>query len=165
MVSPPRQLTSCSFQGSLRQCLHRLTCFIVLARLGFWNTRVIRGCGPCPKSRPFRRSPARPGPWRTSASLDHHAESELCSWLGTWTAGICVCWDRWPLQCDCTKTTFVERLPHHAQSMVLRVTTPTSLRLSLALAMVVTIHARRFQRTHPLSDMGSLLNVSKDTGM
>ena len=65
-----------------------LTCFIVLARLGFWNTRVIRGCGPCPKSRPFRGSPARPGPWRTSASLDHYAESELCSWLGTWTAGI-----------------------------------------------------------------------------
>ena len=39
------------------------------------------------------------------------------------------------------------------------------LRLSFALAVVLTVEARRFQRTHPLSGMGSSLNASKDTGM
>ena len=38
-------------------------------------------------------------------------------------------------------------------------------RLSLALAMVLTMNAQRFQRAHLLRDMGSLLNTSKDTGM
>ena len=38
-------------------------------------------------------------------------------------------------------------------------------RLSFTLAMVLTVNARRFQRTHPLSGMGSPLNASKDIGM
>ena len=31
--------------------------------------------------------------------------------------------------------------------------------------MVLTMNARRFQRTHPLSGMGSSLNASKDNGV
>ena len=37
------------------------------------------------------------------------------------------------------------------------------LRLSFVFAMVLTSNPRRFQRSHLLSDMGSPLNVSKDT--
>ena len=35
-------------------------------------------------------------------------------------------------------------------------------RLSFALAMILTMNARRFQRTHPFSEMGSALSASKD---
>ena len=38
-------------------------------------------------------------------------------------------------------------------------------RLSFALAMILTVNARRFQRTDPLSETGSALNTSKDIGM
>ena len=38
-------------------------------------------------------------------------------------------------------------------------------RLSFTLAMILTMDARRFQRTHLLSGMGSSLNASKDIGM
>ena len=55
---------------------------------------------------------------------------------------------------------FIQRLPPHAQSDH---TSPP--RLSLGLAMVLTMNARRFQRTHPLSGMGSSLNSSKDIAM
>ena len=60
---------------------------------------------------------------------------------------------------------FIQILPHHAQSVALHVTTPALHRLSFALAMVLTMNARRFQRTHPLSGTGSSLNASKDIGM
>ena len=39
------------------------------------------------------------------------------------------------------------------------------LRLSFALAMILTMNARRFQRTHLLSGMGSSLDASRDVGM
>ena len=39
------------------------------------------------------------------------------------------------------------------------------LRLSFALAMILTMNARRFQRTHLLSAMGASLNASNDIGM
>ena len=38
-------------------------------------------------------------------------------------------------------------------------------RLSVALTVVLTMNARRFQRTHLLSGMGSSLNASKDVGV
>ena len=38
-------------------------------------------------------------------------------------------------------------------------------RLSFALAVVLTMNARRFQSQHPLSGMGSSLNASKDIGL
>ena len=38
-------------------------------------------------------------------------------------------------------------------------------KLSFALASVLTMNARRFQRTHPLSEMGPALNASKDIDM
>ena len=50
---------------------------------------------------------------------------------------------------------FIQRLPHHARSMVLRVATPTS-RLSFALAIVPTMNAREWT---------GICNSSEDTGM
>ena len=111
------------------QVLPSPTGFFVPACRGFWNTRVYRGCGTCPKSKLLRRRFARPLLWRIIAPLDLHAESEHCFWLETWTTEICavllanvlgqvdaaVCWD---------KTMFIQRLPHHAQSAILHVTTP-----------------------------------------
>ena len=37
--------------------------------------------------------------------------------------------------------------------------------MSFALAMVLTMNARRFQRTHPPSGMGSSLNASRDVAI
>ena len=50
-----------------------------------------------------------------------------------------VCWDKWTLQCFRTKTCASKGLPHHAQSVILLVTTPDNARpsrLSFVLAMV-----------------------------
>ena len=47
----------------------------------------------------------------------------------------------------------------------LHVTTPCSLRLSFALAMILTLNARRFRRTHPLRGMGTSISPSKNFGM
>ena len=71
-----------------------------------------------PKIQISRQSLAQLG--RTAVFLDHHAESELCSWLGTWTAErifapCCsrMCWDRWTMWCVWKKSMFIQRLPHH----------------------------------------------------
>ena len=47
-----------------------------------------------------------------------------------------------------TKNKFIRRLPHHAQSFALHVTTPA---LSFALAMILTMNGSRFQRTRLLN--------------
>ena len=101
------------------------TCFIVLACLGFWNTRVNRGCGTCRKSRLLRHSFARPGPWQIFVALDDQAGSERCFWTAEIhhvllasvleLLYIAVCQD---------KNMFIKRLPHHAQSVILHVPTP-----------------------------------------
>ena len=77
------------FQMSSSSVLPSQTCFIVLTCLGFWNTRVDRGCSACRKSRLLRRSLARLGPWQIFfVFLGLLAESERCCWLGMWTAEI-----------------------------------------------------------------------------
>ena len=54
-----------------------LTCLIVLACRGFWNTRVIRGSGTCRKSNLLRHSFPWLGPWRTFVFfLDLYSENE-----------------------------------------------------------------------------------------
>ena len=88
----------------------------------------------------LRYSLARSGPSRIFAILDRRDESES------------------------VRKRVHPKASHHAQSVILRVTTPVSL-LSFALAMILTMNARRHQRTHPLSGMGSPLKASKDIGM
>ena len=81
-------------------------------------------------------------------------KSELYFWLGTWTAESCTVllasWDRRSLQLDWRET-----CSSHTRQ-------PS---LSFTLAMIPDMNARRFQRTHPLSGMGSSLNASKDVGV
>ena len=65
------------------------------------------------------------------------------------------------MQCVKTKNMFIERLPPHALSVAIHVTTPA---LFVCLSRL-PLNARRFQRKHPLNGMGSSLNVSKGIGM
>ena len=101
--------------------------------------------------------------------LEHRAESDRCSWLGAWMKENCtvllagvseqvdaaVCQD---------VNMLIQRLPLHAQRLIHHVTTRPP-RLSFALAMILTIDARGFQRTHLLRGMGSSINASKDISM
>ena len=75
-----------------------------------------------------------------------------------------VCWGQADVAVCLEKNMFIRTLPPHALSVALHVTTPPP-RLSLALAIVLTISARRFQRTHPFSGMGLSLDASMDIGM
>ena len=136
--------------------LPSLTCFIVLACLGFWNTRVNRGCGTYRKSRLLRRRLLRPGPW-------HLCVFTISSWKRR-QQGFAPCctnvrWDRWTLQCDWTKKVHPKASASRSECCSSRDHT-RPLRLSFALAMILTMNARRFQRTHPLSGMGSSLSAS-----
>ena len=127
MLSPPRLHTSCSSNvisaiPAIANLLHR-------ARLGFWNTRLIRGCGTCRKSRLLRHSLARHGHWRIFVSLDLHTDSERCFWLKMWIAGICTVLlanvqgleDAVVFQ---HKNMFIPKLLRHDQRFHLHVTTP-----------------------------------------
>ena len=76
-----------------------------------------------------------------------------------------MCWDRETLQCFQIKNIFIQRLPRHAQSFHLHVTTPA---LSVYLSRLPWFspwQARKFKKTHSVSEMGSSLNASKDIGM
>ena len=133
------------------------TCFIVLVCLGFWNTPVIHGCGMYRKSKHLRHSLALHGPWRIIVFLVQRTENEQCFWLSMLTAEVCTVLIAGVLgQAGVyvfqVKNMIIQKFPHHVTALV-------------ALAMVLTMSARRFQRTHTLSGMGSLLNASKDIGM
>ena len=80
-VAKPLVLTRIRQDVSAGRCPSQ-TCFIVLPDLGFWKTHVIRGCGTCQKSKPLRRSLARPGPRPIIVFLVHNTESELYFWFG-----------------------------------------------------------------------------------
>ena len=97
-----------------------------------------------------------------SAILVHSTESEHRFWLETWTAEIRTVLLASVLgEVDVAvfrdTNMFMQRLPHHAHTRLHR--------LPFAFAMILTMNARRFQRTHPLSGTGSALNASKDIGM
>ena len=51
------------------------------------------------------------------------------------------------MHCDWKKKTFIEKPPRHARGFCQHVTTPRLPRVSFALAMVLTMNARRFQTT------------------
>ena len=65
--------------------------------------------------------------------------------------------------CAQDKNMFIQRLTRSELCSSRGYTRP--LRMSFALVMTLTMDARRFQRTHLLSGMGSSLNASKETGM
>ena len=138
------------------------TCFTVLACRGFWNTRVIRGRVTCQESKLLRRTAShglRPGGF-------------LRVWITVQKADVVSSWKRGQQGFACAGTggrcsATVQKHVHPEASAPRSeyVSSRATPRLSFALAMVLTMNARRSQRTHLLSDMGSLLNASKDTGM
>ena len=60
---------------------------------------------------------------------------------------------------------FIQRLPASRPEFCSSREHTSPLRLSFALVVILTVNARRFQRKHPLSGMGSALNASKDNGV
>ena len=90
---------------------------------------------------------ARTGRWRISLFLVQRAESERCSWLEMWTAEIgtvllATVLERVDVAVLQGKTCSSKRF-----NTTLRFLLPH--RFSFELAMVLTMNARRFQRTHP----------------
>ena len=131
------------------------TCFIMLACRGFCNTRVIRGCGTCRNSRHLRHSLARRGPWLIVVFLVHNTESEHCFWLETWTAEICTVLfanvlAQKVVAVSGPKYVHPKNSPSRLEGYFSRDHTCPA-RLAFALATVLTMKARRLQRTHPLS--------------
>ena len=139
--------------------LPSLTCFIVLACRGFWNTRTDR------KSRLLRPSLARPAPWLILVFLDPCRKRTLFP-VGNVDNRICtVLLANVLAQVDVAvyqdKNMFTLKLPPHAQSVILHVTSPPSPFIFRA-CMILTMNARLCQKTHPLGGMGSSLNASND---
>ena len=73
-----------------------------------------------------------------------------------------MCWDGRTLQCFRTKHVHPRASPSRSDVYSSRDHTRFALYLS---RLTLTMNARRFQRTHPLSGMGSSLNASKDVGV
>ena len=103
-------------------------CLIVLACLAFWNTRLIRGCGPYQKSRLLEHSFAWPGHWQMLVSPCR--ERTFVSNLGMGTREICVVLHACELQKQGslhsyrTHTHSCQKLPRLAHIFHLHVTTP-----------------------------------------
>ena len=81
------------------------------------------------------------------------ADSDLCFYLGLWTAEICTVLLESVLEQEVVavfsvENMFTKTLPHHAQSLARHVTTLFPHRLSFAMATILTMSVRPFQRTH-----------------
>ena len=155
---PKCAVTPCSYQNSTRRrrwkmCHKNDLASTTLVSSCSHGLDSIRGSGQNPDS--CGTSPHGLGPWRTFASLDHHAESKLCSWFGTWTAEIGTALFASVLgQVNVAVFQFtymfipkasLSRIEGHSSRDHTR---PG--RSSFALAMILTMNARRFQRAHPL---------------
>ena len=162
MISPPRQHGLCfstvfSASASIAYLLHRARMPWILEHpCGSWLWDV-----------PKIQTRAAP---RTAWQI-------LCFWIRTqktnvvsaWECGwqrlapYCASCDR-TLQCVWTKTCSSKGFRITLREIFSRDHTRPP-RLSIALPMILTMDARLFQRTHPLSGMGSSLNASNDIGM
>ena len=118
--------------------------------------------GRAKKSKLLRRSLARAGPCRVIVFfvlITGKKTSVISGWYcGQQRFAPCCSqtfWDGWTLQCFTTKNMFIRRRPHQAQSCSSRDHTGPH-RLSFALAMLLTVNVRCFQRTHPLPWHGRL---------
>ena len=126
-------------------------------------------CGTCRKSRLLRRSIVRPGPWRIFLRV--WITVQKADFLSIWKRGqqgfapCCtkMCWDRWTLQCDWTKTRSSKGSASRSKFSCEH-DHPHPHRVSRA-CHGFHPNARRFQRTHLLSGIGSSLNASKDIDM
>ena len=119
-----------------------------------------------PKFKLLQHILARPGPWRLIVFLDHGTESDRCFWLETWTAEICTVLFASVLgQEDVAvfqeMNTFIPKASASRSKFTSSLDHTRPPHFSVALAVVLTMNARRFQ-THPLSGVGSSLNASKD---
>ena len=119
----------------------------------------------------LRHSLAQPAPWRIFECWDFPYRQGTCFWLGMRTAEICTVLLASVLEqvgrCCVSgqKNIFIQRLALHDLSDVHHVATPALSVCLFALAVILTLDARRFQRTHPLSGMGCSLKVSKHMGL
>ena len=134
------------------------TCFTVLTCFGFWNTRVMHGCGTCRRCRLLRESFARPG-LGGFVLLDHRTESERCFWFETWTIARKCAWT------GCCSVSGQKQVHPKASTSRSKFRSSALLVCLSRFVIVLTMNARRFQRTHPLSGMGSSLDASKDIGL
>ena len=146
------------------------TCFIVLACRGFWKTRLIRVLWDVPKN-PNSCGTASHGvgPGRfLHFGIPVPKADVLAGWKRRQQrfAPDCshMCWDRWTLQCFRAKKFTLQSSLSRSDRFSSRDNTRAP-KMSFALAMILTMNARRFQRTHTSSGMRSSLCTSKDTGM
>ena len=150
MIPPPRQDTSyspkvISASAAIANLLHRARMPWILEHLcdsWLWDTPKIQSLSAQPRTvwalADFcvLGSQSRKRRWFLVGNVDSRRFAPYCSQVKQ--VDVAVCLDR---------NMFLQVLPHHAQIFAHHVTT----------------HApRRFQRTHPLSGMGSALNASKD---
>ena len=110
---------------------------------------------------------------RTFAGATSHGlgGGNMCFWITVQEAIVASGWERGP-QCAGTGRCSVTGQKHvypKASASFSKFSSSRDharpLRLSFAPAMVLTMNARRFQRTHLLSGTGSSLNASKDIDM
>ena len=130
---------------------------------------MIRGCGTCRRSRLLRHSFARL--WALAVFfLRFGITVQKADVISVWFRGqqrfapCCsqLCWDRWTLRClPWRKHVHPNASASRSECYSSRDHT-RSPRLSFALAMVLTMNARRFGRS---SGMGPPLNPSKEMGM
>ena len=171
VFGPPRHHALCSPRVIFPLVRPSKTCFIVLACRGFWKTRLIRVLWDVPKKIQTPAAQPRTGwaladfcilgsPCRkrtfllvgNADSRDSHRIARICAG----TDGRCSVSGRkkFTLQSSLSRSDrFSSRDNTRAPKM------------SFALAMTLTMNARRFQRTHTLTGMRSSLSTSKDTGM
>ena len=164
-VSLWRQHTSCSSQvisasGSIAHLLHYARMPGILehpCESWLWNV---------PKIQTLAAQPRTAWALADFCVLNLHAGSERWFWLGMWTTEICAVLLANVL--GHVDVTVFQAKHVHPKASLSRSECYSSRdhthppRSSFALAMIVTMHARRLQRTHPLSGAGSSLNASKD---
>ena len=128
------------------------TCFVLACR-GFWNTRVIRGCGTCRKSKLLRHGFARPGPWRIFAFFGSPRRKRTLFLVGSVDSR-----DLRRVARTCAGTGGRYSVSRQNKKFIHMASASRSksssspdhtraLRLSFALATILSMNARRFQRT------------------
>ena len=147
------------FQSCCRQCCHRKLASSYSHALD--SGTHVRGSGTYRISRHLRHNLELPGPRRIIEFLVYRSENERYFWLVMWTAGICTVLNASVLG----QVVAVQSLPASRSKFSSSRDHTRPPRLSIALAMTLTMNARRFQRTHPLRGLGdNSLSASKDTG-
>ena len=124
---------------------------------------MTHGCWTCRKSRPLRRSLARPGIGFFLKILGSPCRKRTLFLVGKRGqhrfAPYCL------QMCSVSGQKHVHPKASASRSEYYSSRHHTRFSVCLSLAMILTMNAPRFQRTHLLSGVGSSPNASKDTGM